>query len=195
MHQGWLICFFAFQMSERKNFVKGKDQWFKILSLVKVLSIRNTTFFTGTKTDPVNRRYKAGKLDTLKIGQINLRKRTRFRCDVTDSSSSHLLCVVYLLHHMLYGEYDVIDSSEIRGLLRKSTDSPGYLCKTGQFAVFEALYLRLTGSVFVPVKNVVFLMLRTLTRLSNSNLRSGPLIIFPGYKTLHQHRRRTKYYA
>ena len=46
--------------------IKGKDQWFKILSLVKVLSIRNTTFFTGTKTDPVNRRYKAGKLDTLK---------------------------------------------------------------------------------------------------------------------------------
>ena len=46
--------------------LKGKDQWFKILSLVKVLSIRNTTFFTGTKTDPVNRRYKAGKLDTLK---------------------------------------------------------------------------------------------------------------------------------
>ena len=45
---------------------KGKDQWIKILSLVKVLSIRNSTFFTGTKTDPVNRRYKAGKLDTLK---------------------------------------------------------------------------------------------------------------------------------
>ena len=33
---------------------------------MKVLSIRNTTFFTGTKTDPVNRRYKPRKLDTLK---------------------------------------------------------------------------------------------------------------------------------
>ena len=34
---------------------------------------------------------------------------------------------------------------------------------------FPALYLRLTGSVFVPVKNVVFLMLRTFTRLSILN--------------------------
>ena len=158
--------------------LKGKDHWFKILSLVKVLSIRNTTFFTGTKTDPVNRRYKAGKLDTLKIGPINLRKRTRFRCDVTDISSCHLLCVVYLLHHMLYGEYDVIDSSEIRGLLRKYFDSPGRFCTTGHFAMFEALYLRLTGSVFVPVKNVVFLMLRTFTRLSILNHRSFPLKSF-----------------
>ena len=34
---------------------------------------------------------------------------------------------------------------------------------------FPALYLRLTGSVFVPVKNVLFLMLRTFTRLSILN--------------------------
>ena len=52
-------------------------------------------------------------------------------------------------------KYDVIDSSKIRGLLLKSTDSPGRFCKTGHFAMFEALYLRLTGSVFLPVKNVV----------------------------------------
>ena len=84
-------------------------------------------------------------------------------------------CVVYLLHHMLYAEYDVIDSSEIRGLLRKYFDSPGRFCTTGHFAMFEALYLRLTGSVFVPVKNVVFLMLRTFTRLSILNHRSFPL--------------------
>ena len=42
--------------------IKGKDRWFKIMSLVKVLSIRNTAFFTGTKTDPVNRRYKASNI-------------------------------------------------------------------------------------------------------------------------------------
>ena len=53
---------------------------------------------------------------------------------------------------MLYAEYDVIDPSEIRGLLRKSTDSPGRFFKTGHFAMFEASFLRLTGSVFVPVK-------------------------------------------
>ena len=40
---------------------------------------------------------------------------------------------------------------------------------------FPALYLRLTGSVFLPVKNVVFLMLRTFTRLSILNHRSFPL--------------------
>ena len=40
---------------------------------------------------------------------------------------------------------------------------------------FPALYLRLTGSVFVPVKNVVFLMLRTFTRLSILNHWSFPL--------------------
>ena len=65
--------------------------------------------------------------------------------------------------------------SEIRGLLRKSTDSPGRFCKTGHFAMLKASYLRLTGSAFVPVKNVVFLTLRTFTRLSISNLRSWPL--------------------
>ena len=63
----------------------------------------------------------------------------------------------------------VIDLSEIRGLLRKYFDSPGRFCTTGHFAMFRALYLRLTGSVYVPVKNVVFLMLRTLTRLSILN--------------------------
>ena len=91
-----------------------------------------------------------------------------------------------MAHHTVYetlfvlllSKYDVIDSSEIRGLLRKSTDPPGRFCRTGQFAIFEALYLRLTGSVFVPVKNVVFLMLRTFTRLSILNLRSWPFRFF-----------------
>ena len=45
---------------------KGQDRRFEILSLVKVLSIRNTIFSTQVKTDPVNRRYKAGKLDAMK---------------------------------------------------------------------------------------------------------------------------------
>ena len=58
------------------------------------------------------------------------------------------------MKQMLYGEYDVIDSSEIRGLFLKSTDPPGRFCKTGQFAMYEALYLRLRGSLFVPVKNL-----------------------------------------
>ena len=79
------------------------------------------------------------------------------------------------LLYMLYGKYDVIDLSEIRGLFLKSTDSPVRFCKPGHFAMFQALYLRLTGSVLVPVKNVVFLMLRTLTRLSILNQRSFPL--------------------
>ena len=93
-----------------------------------------------------------------------------------------LLCVVSLLHHMRWLmaacptiSYDVIDSSEITGLLRKYFDSPGRFCTTGHFAMFRALYLRLTGSVYVPVKNVVFLMLRTLTRLSILNQWSFPL--------------------
>ena len=93
--------------------------------------------------------------------------------------------MVMMVHHIVYetlfvlllSKYDVIDLSKIRGLLRKSTDPPGRFCKTGHFAMFEALYLRLTGSVFVPVKNVEFLMLRTLTRLSILNQRSFPLKI------------------
>ena len=40
---------------------------------------------------------------------------------------------------LLLSKYDVIDPSEIRGRLRKSTDPPGRFCKTGQFAMFEAL--------------------------------------------------------
>ena len=76
---------------------------------------------------------------------------------------------------LLLSKYDVIDLSQIRGLLRKSTDPPGRFCKTGHFAMFDALYLRLTGSVFVPVKNVVFLMLRALAMPSILYHRYLPL--------------------
>ena len=93
---------------------------------MKVLSIRNTTFFTGTKTDPVNRRYKSGKLDTLKsvrstsgneqdIDVTSLtspRSWKRFRKNealfvVISMRVCSSSCVVYLLYHMLYAESDV----------------------------------------------------------------------------------------
>ena len=155
------------------------------------------------------------------IGPINLRKWTRFGCDVTVISfpwfvgeqqpelvrfllyCSHKLSwkfscettklkvhgntnntIYATLFVLLLSEYDVIDLSEIRGLLLKSTESPGRFCKTGHFAMFEALYLRLTESVFIPVKNGVFLMLRTFTRFSILNHRSFPLRISEAQKIL-----------
>ena len=55
----------------------------------------------------------------------------------------HANCMVNI------SEYDVSVGSQITGLDRKSTDSPGHFCKTGQFAMFEALYLRLLHDAWI----------------------------------------------
>ena len=148
---------------------------------MKVLSIRNTTFFTGTKTDPVNRRYKASNIAKWPNCAKRPGKSVDLRSRPLISELSMTSYSPYQTSPLLIPDYEnkqwmkEVTWGAVNDVTSKSRSFPQVDRTDFKVSNFPALYLRLTGSVFVPVKNVEFLMLRTFTRLSILNHWSFPL--------------------